>query len=138
MPKANQNTQYVVLGLAAAAAAGLVFLWFQQQKATTGPSKKLDDSEDFSQATTKASNATTTAKKLDDEDRMDEKALHAKIEELDKKGKAYFKGKKVRIFLHLFLAVLPCKCSSPFQIVSLPVGYSLFLVSFWRPQKPLQ
>jgi hypothetical protein len=115
-PKANQNTQLIVLGLAAAAAASLLFLWLQQQKdnekAAVPSSKKVFDDDDemtgrsmaSDTSTTKASNATTStstkpAKKLDDE--WDEKTLHAKIEELDKKGKAYFKNKQVRsISLH--------------------------------------
>jgi uncharacterized protein HemX len=113
MAKSNKNTQLVVAGLAAAAAAGIIYYWLQQQQQNpaTAKSKKLDDNNDRSidvrsDDTVQTSNASGTAtntttgsptKKLDD-DRLDEKALHAKIEELDKKGKTYFKDKQVRRF----------------------------------------
>lgn len=126
-PKANQNTQLIVMGLAALTTAGLIYLLRQQQKASADDFsyKKLDDDE----MTAKASNA--TGKKLDYGGRMDEKALHSEIEELDKKGKAYFKNKQVRV-----PPFEPFDYCFPFSCGVLIVCKFFFTTSLWRLQKP--
>jgi len=94
-----------------AAAASLAFYFYTQQHeeesvAVSSKSKKLDDEPSASadrsldvdsNLTPKMSNASPEKmppKKLDEDTRMEEKRLHANIEELDKKGKAFFKNKQ--------------------------------------------
>lgn len=106
-----------MMGLAAAAAASiLLYMAYQQQpSAKDGPSstpqKSLDrGASSTGTSTTKSSGesvstdlASNTAaakrvaqKNAEVDGKMDDKALHAKIEEMDKKGKALFKNKQVR------------------------------------------
>jgi len=129
----NKNTQYVVMGMLAVAAAGVVYYVSKQQQSTT-KSKKLDDDNDLSDdVTVKAKGRSfdfsgvksTTVDSTEDDDmnnkeksvepigEMDEKTLHARIEDLDKKGKAFFKNKQVSlvcrrsIFLGMCFSGLP-------------------------------
>ena len=105
MAPKNQNQQFIFIGLAAIAAAGVLFLLSQQATAKsvskdddeksgskdTSGSKGQDRSLDTSTVKTSNKSSTKTAS-----GKMEEKELHAQIEELDKKGKAYFKNKQVR------------------------------------------
>jgi hypothetical protein len=99
------------MGVAILAAAGLMYLVLQQQEPESSvdgggikkkPVGKNDDSKKSvdvtSEGTTEESKPEMTVEKLGT-GKLDEKALHAKIEELDKKGKAYFKNKKVSFLL---------------------------------------
>ena len=91
MSSKSKNTQLLVAGLVAAATVSLVLYYTSTTKATA-PSKK----KDVDDATTKSSNRSidVTPKKSNRSD-VEEKEMHAKIEELDKKGKALFKNKQV-------------------------------------------
>lgn len=108
----SKNTQLIVAGLAAAATISLVVVYYASLKPATSSSKKenkLDEDGDGDRSTTtnekstlvstKDRNVKTTATGPDDTPKKsnvtDEKELHSKIEELDKKGKALFKNKKV-------------------------------------------
>lgn len=107
------------MGLAAIAAAGVLYYLLQQESSlgtVKATKKKLADEDDLadddtvqakggtSTSTASSSTAKTlkttskdssaTSSKSSAADRMDEKDLHAKIEELDKKGKAFFKNKQ--------------------------------------------
>ena len=99
------------LGLAAAAGAALVMYVMTQDttKGTErGSGKSLDDNKKSASSTPTIDAATVArAKQKNDElnsdggpsnaaPKMDEKTLHAKIEEMDRKGKALFKSKNVR------------------------------------------
>lgn len=106
MPSNSKDSKFLFIALAAVAAAGLVYVMWQENEKESPekvnkelPEEKEHSGKAFndqaSQSTTKDSN-TGTANKVVDGDKMDEKALHSKIEELDKKGKAYFKNKQVR------------------------------------------
>lgn len=89
----------ILMGLAAAAAAGVLFFVAKQTSKGTakdtgskkGGSVTKDKSLDTS--TVKTSNKSNT-KSTKITGSMEEKELHAKIEELDKKGKAFFKNKQ--------------------------------------------
>lgn len=102
------------MSLAAAAAASLLYYaWYQQQEKVPEQKKAAKtlegddeinnsrsiDTENDSVATAKSANI-SPAKTLDD-GKIDHAALHAKIEELDKKGKAFFRNKQVRHVLHV-------------------------------------
>ena len=113
--KAKQ-TQLLVAGLAAATVISLLAYYAVSNKSTviaTKPKKKkLDDDDsdvgkqsrsvDFadtsSDATPKKSNETGSKSKMPKKSPTagEEKQIHSKIEELDKKGKAFFKNKQVR------------------------------------------
>jgi cell division protein FtsN len=116
MSKSNNNNQTVAIALAMAAAASLALYFYMHQEdeetvKASSKSKKLDDvpsspadrSLDVdSNLTPKTSNATpekNPPKKLDEDARLEEKRLHARIEELDKKGKALFRNRQVRFEL---------------------------------------
>lgn len=118
----KQTTQLLLMGLAAVAAVGIM-IYLSQNLSTPASNKKaktLDDGDDddmADDATVKAkgrsvgggsspvkATTTTTAAKSPEKSPtssgpMDEKELHAKIEELDKKGKAFFKNKQVGIIV---------------------------------------
>lgn len=111
--RSAKNTQLLVLGLVAAATVG--YLVYFSSATATAKSKKDEDSGDDGDSG-EAKNSTTEVKKstpllspststsdvkraaLDDTPKKsnvsDQKELHSKIEELDKKGKALFKNKK--------------------------------------------
>mmetsp|Transcript_52233 Transcript_52233/g.59185 ORF Transcript_52233/g.59185 Transcript_52233/m.59185 type:complete len:646 (-) Transcript_52233:29-1966(-) len=103
----SKNTQLIVAGLAAAATISLVVYYASLKPATSSSKKenKLDEDGDGSTTTnekstlvsTKDRNVKTTTGPDDTPKKSnvtDEKELHSKIEELDKKGKALFKNKK--------------------------------------------
>ena len=106
MSRSSKNTQLLTAGLLAAATVCLLVYVSNQSKGATAKSSKKDDTEEEVQkpapSTAKASK-TVEAKKpsLDATPKRsnvsDQKELHSKIEELDKKGKALFKNKKVRL-----------------------------------------
>lgn len=104
----SKNTQLIVAGLAAAATISLVVYYASLKPATSSSKKekKLDYNGDGSTtkneksvlASTKSRNVKNTTCPDDTPKKSnvtDEKELHSKIEELDKKGKALFKNKKV-------------------------------------------
>eukprot|EP00526_Cylindrotheca_closterium_P005240 CAMPEP_0113627576 /NCGR_PEP_ID=MMETSP0017_2-20120614/14284_1 /TAXON_ID=2856 /ORGANISM="Cylindrotheca closterium" /LENGTH=626 /DNA_ID=CAMNT_0000537841 /DNA_START=43 /DNA_END=1923 /DNA_ORIENTATION=+ /assembly_acc=CAM_ASM_000147 len=96
MSGASKETQAIFLGVAAIAAAGLLYFAYSQPATET---KKLPSGDDDvvskrSQETSKTSNVKKPVESTTGESKMDDKALHAAIEELDKKGKAYFKNKQ--------------------------------------------
>jgi len=109
--KSNQNTQILLMGLAAVAAAG-VLLYFVRQEPSPAKAKTLDDDDMADDATVKAKGRSLSSHQKDSPFKAsaankktsnisgrpwDEKALHSKIEELDKKGKAFFKNKQVGV-----------------------------------------
>lgn len=111
MSKLNkQHTQFLLMGLAAVAAAGVLFyLTKESATAKSGPkdggktgaaggdaSKAKDRSLDTSTVkTSNTSSSKSSEPKKTTSGTMDEKELHAKIEELDRKGKGFFKNKQV-------------------------------------------
>ena len=99
MSGANKETQAIFVGVAAIAAAGLLYFAYSQSTEPTTEKNLLSGDDDIvskrSQETSKTSNIKTPAESITGESKMDDKALHAAIEELDKKGKAYFKNKQV-------------------------------------------
>jgi hypothetical protein len=100
----NNQNQFIAIGLATAAVASLAcyyYLYSQQPKEKQGTTKaeptvkKLDiDDEDVERKVTPVTTAEPTPQPKDTVD-SDEKTLHARIEDLDKQGKALFKAKKV-------------------------------------------
>ncbi len=113
MSQKTQNAKYILMGLAAVAAAGVCY-YLSAQQISSAKAKALDSDDGLADDDTipaKGSSTTTTKSKatkgttdlktstkkrdVDTTDRMDEKELHTKIEELDKKGKAFFKDKQV-------------------------------------------
>lgn len=136
MSAKNQNTQFLLMGLAAIAAAGVLYYLLQQESSlgtVKATKKKLADEDDLadddtvqakggtSTSTASSSTAKTlkttskdssaTSSKSSAADRMDEKDLHAKIEELDKKGKAFFKNKQVgvsNVLIHIMYLTVLC------------------------------
>lgn len=113
MSSRSKNTQLLTAGLIAIATIGLLVYFSNQNETAKAKTTKKKDEEDV----TPAPKSSTTAKKeekkaaapIDDSKTpkksnvTDQKELHSKIEELDKKGKALFKSKKVRgVDLFLF------------------------------------
>lgn len=108
-PLKSQNTKFVLMGLAAVAATAICYYLVQQSSpsATTARAKTLDSDDGLADddtvqakgsSTTKSTATASKAKTLtkdDEKSKMDEKELHARIEELDKKGKTFFKDKQV-------------------------------------------
>ena len=86
MSSKSKNTQLLVAGLVAAATVSLVLYY----ASTSKPKSKDVDSKKSS-----SRSIDTTPKKSNRSDVVEEKEMHAKIEELDKKGKALFKAKQV-------------------------------------------
>lgn len=100
MSGSNKETQAILLGVAAVAAAGLLYFAYSQPAEPATETKKLSSGDDDvvskrSQETSKTSNTKKADEISAGDSKMDDKALHAAIEELDKKGKAYFKNKQV-------------------------------------------
>lgn len=104
----KNNTQLIAIGLATAAVASLAYFYVysQKQREKQVPSKpeqppvypkKLDVEEDLDRKVSPPS--TTQAQKPNSSTGSsggdEEKNLHARVEELDKEGKALFKAKKV-------------------------------------------
>ena len=101
MSSKNKNTQLLVVGLVAAVSVSLI-LYYSSKSSSTAKEptkkKKLDDDAAASKGSGSRS-IDLTPKKSNRTDTTDEKEMHAKIEELDKKGKALFKNKQVRSLL---------------------------------------
>lgn len=109
----SKNTQLIVAGLVAATTISLVVYFVSSKPVSTA---KLDDNNgdentDENVKNEKSTLTSTNQKKSispDDTPKKsnvtDEKELHSKIEELDKKGKALFKNKQVS-FAIFFLNV---------------------------------
>ena len=109
----SKNTQLIVAGLVAATTISLVVYFVSSKPVSTA---KLDDNNgdentDENVKNEKSTLTSTNQKKgisPDDTPKKsnvtDEKELHSKIEELDKKGKALFKNKQVS-FAIFFLNV---------------------------------
>jgi hypothetical protein len=91
----------IIMGLAAVAAAGLLYVAFNQQQEAAEEKiiKKLPGDDDAISGRSEDTNTATDSKT--ESKILDEKTLHAKIEEFDKKGKAYFKNKQVRTIRNL-------------------------------------
>jgi SLT domain-containing protein len=115
----KDHTPVIMMGLAAAAAASiLLYMAYQQPNAkdsssshksldrggapsTTGTSTTATSSSSSESVNTDKASNTAAAKRVAQKNaqvdgKMDDKTLHAKIEEMDKKGKALFKNKQVR------------------------------------------
>ena len=122
----NNKQYAVWMGVTALAAASVYYYYYvsqQQQQLSPKKKKLLDDdsttkkdphdlSDDitvkskgrsFDMGDRSATTTTTTTTRSDDPSSsavepssMDETTLHARIEELDKKGKSFFKNKQVR------------------------------------------
>mmetsp|Transcript_6261 Transcript_6261/g.15496 ORF Transcript_6261/g.15496 Transcript_6261/m.15496 type:complete len:639 (+) Transcript_6261:178-2094(+) len=102
--RSSKNTQLLAAGIVAAATIGLLFYFSSAPK--TAPEKSNDDADPGNQQeekdTKKPSSTSTSGKKSAQpadgtpkrSNVSDQKELHSKIEELDKKGKALFKNKK--------------------------------------------
>lgn len=96
------------MSLAALAAAGVAFYLLQHESKAKALVDTDDDEDDMADeetvrakgrsttttTTTKAINIPKTSTKDSSTTKLDEKELHAAIEELDKKGKAFFKNKQ--------------------------------------------
>lgn len=107
----SKNTQLIVAGLVAATTISLV-VYFVSSKPVSAA--KLDDNNgdentDENVKNEKSTLTSTNQKKIispDDTPKKsnvtDEKELHSKIEELDKKGKALFKNKQVSFCIFFF------------------------------------
>jgi len=108
----SKNTQLLVAGLVAAATVSLL-VYYSSAPATAKSKKDMDPSDDAKRGDSKNTKTKTTpmpsstststsdekgAASQNDTPKKsnvtDEKELHSKIEELDKKGKALFKNKK--------------------------------------------
>lgn len=106
MSSKGKNTQLLLAGIVAAAAVGAVLYYASVTSSSTTAkeskkkSKKLLDDDNDNGGPQKASSSSAnrsvdvTPKKSNLSD-SEEKQMHAKIEELDKKGKALFKNKQV-------------------------------------------
>ena len=129
--------QFVFLGLAAATA--LFFVW--RLSSTQKSVKQLPDRqkelaaasdrdakaglEEGSVGATTAASSTTSPEKS-----ADEKAVHAKIEELDKAGKKLFQQKQVRsVCFHFQTRSL---LTDTFCVILSNFGILLFMFSTWR------
>ena len=105
----RKNTQLVLAGLVAAATIG--FVLYYSSAPSTGKAKEdvgtSDEKEtnDVEKEVPSSKAPSTSAEKSDRAETpkrsnvTDQKELHSKIEELDKKGKALFKAKKVCFYL---------------------------------------
>ena len=115
--RSAKNTQLLVLGLVAAATVGYL-VYFSSATATAKSKKDEDygddgDGGDTKKSTPLLSPSTNTSDvqraALDGTPKKsnvsDQKELHSKIEELDKKGKALFKSKKVGFFIRVTYGV---------------------------------
>jgi hypothetical protein len=101
-----KNTQLLVAGLVAAATLGLVYYLATSSSTESASSsssskkKKLLDEDDGANDKQRGSRSvdfsSDSTPKKSNESIPEEKQMHAKIEELDKKGKALFKNKQVR------------------------------------------
>lgn len=119
MSSKSKNTQILVASLVAAAAIGLVLFYATSRKSAakaTPKTKKWDDNDDDGTNKNKAKSSSAsssrsvdvTPKKSNLTD-CDEKQMHSKIEELDKKGKALFKNKQVRYGRSKMVVLYPPK-----------------------------
>ncbi len=105
MSRSSKSTHLLTVGLIAAATVCLL-VYVNNQGATAKSSKKGDTEEKAGvkpapSTAKKAKTVDTKKASLDATPKRsnvtDQKELHSKIEELDKKGKALFKSKKVRL-----------------------------------------
>jgi hypothetical protein len=111
--KATRTQLVIVAGLASAASISLLLYYLSKQRKLTEKQKSVtsQSSEPLSTAKSKsaegkggdktpvrtnASSSASTVETVSEDKDVDEKSLHLRIEELDKKGKAFFKEKKVR------------------------------------------
>jgi hypothetical protein len=140
----SKNTQLLAAAFVAAATVGLLYyLSTENAKATakSKPKKDLDDPVDdkksadvkkpsLSSSTTPSTKKGKRAAAADDTPKKsnvsDQKEMHSKIEELDKKGKALFKNKKVSLF-----AVLIC-----YSIWDCTLRIALFGFIYFISQSP--
>eukprot|EP00934_Nitzschia_sp_Nitz4_P007309 Nitzschia sp. Nitz4//scaffold51_size120721//48291//50340//NITZ4_003725-RA/size120721-processed-gene-0.122-mRNA-1//1//CDS//3329553856//7299//frame0 len=97
----TQQQQYLMAGLASLAAVGLLTYLVRSKPKAPAVSKGGDDVEKpkakslpVDASTVKASNTKATKDSEKKTKQMAEQALHAKIEELDKTGKQFFKAKQ--------------------------------------------
>ena len=107
--RTSKNTQLLAAGIVAAATIGFMLYFSSSPKTAPAKSKPDADSgkekeEKDAKQLTPSSSATSTSEKKraptadatpKRSNVSDQKELHSKIEELDKKGKAQFKNKKV-------------------------------------------
>lgn len=112
----SRSSQLLKVSLIAAATVCLVIYVNNQSKGATAKSSKKDEDDAEVQKP-----ASSTAKKVKTVDAKkpaldatpkrsnvtDQREIHSKIEELDKKGKALFKSKKVRLENEI---MCHCKC----------------------------
>ena len=122
MSSSSKDNRFLFLALAAVAAAGLAYVMMQESgtdSKETQEVEKLQDDDIPDAVSEKTTNddetdqepaktpTTETTKKVIESNNLDEKALHSKIEELDKKGKAYFKNKQVKRFGKIHFSGVP-------------------------------
>lgn len=122
----NKNSQLLTAGIIAIATAGLLIYFSSMNDTAKAKTTKKDDAEDTKAlAPEPKKTAATTSKKEEKKaattsdatpkksNVTDQKELHSKIEELDKKGKALFKSKKVCVnFCASFFVCVPSLCCS--------------------------
>jgi hypothetical protein len=110
MSSKGKNTQLLLAGLVAAAAVGLVLYYATSASSTAKESTKkktkklLDDDDPKTSDTTStksSSRSVDLTPRKSNLSHADEKKMHLKIEELDKKGKALFKNKQVSHVLRM-------------------------------------
>lgn len=146
----NKNTELLIAGLVAAATIGLA-VYFASKPATAKGKNASDDKgetkKESSKPSTPANKSSSGWKKapiLDDTPKRsnvtDEKELHSKIEELDKKGKALFKNRMVRSCSRFFCGrqhdILLCCICLYFEAPACHVCVEFCFVSF-RDSSPL-
>lgn len=105
MLRLNQS-QVVIFSLSVAATIGVLYYFYKWKAEATKAlsSSKGDDLEPCSPMPRKAASDELEDKTpLVRNTRPDEKTIHAKIEDLDKKGKSLFKDKKVSVMKHAFV-----------------------------------
>ena len=145
MVSATKRQQLVVAGFAAAATISLLYYWYStssnKEKVKAKSSSKYHQDKKVSSSRGVAPSKTpppptgadstpnirrSQRESLNDKTplvknttKQDEKALHAKIEDLDKKGKALFKNKQVRYFLLMVGSYSCWRCCSSHSLLIL-------------------
>lgn len=132
----NKNSQLLTAGIIAIATVGLLIYFSSVNDTAKAKTTKKDDAEDTKAlAPEPKKTAATTSKKEEKKaattsdatpkksNVTDQKELHSKIEELDKKGKALFKSKKVCVYFCASFLFVFHHCVVPKFIVFLLTSF---------------
>ena len=102
----SKNTQLViVLSVTAAVASVGLLVWYlkskekENQPGSSGETRETRKKNKLPDSNKLGSNRSVATEDSTKHSTRDEKAVHIKIEELDKKGKAFYKEKQVRSIL---------------------------------------